>query len=354
MVSCDQLPNSLQITNLNCQSTNHLDVLSEIKNTYESIFAWDIYEKVEKLRNSPTEILSKVTEKEGLIFENNNKFNFDSMYLCLIRCYETFLNGDFSQALSQINDLVQILKCTKMDTFFQPILNACFHVIYATKAYIMAFLNENTQQILKDIKPCLSFNSVEKAAVYAIKSKVFLEYPYKGNKIALRLAEFARDFNSTENHWIIIWLIAKGRQRRFDRDRTLPFRDELEAAKKLCSFEDNPEFLLSASNVFLEAGLDYNMAKQYFTRGFLGGSFSSSLQLLKVECLLDSDNNFSIVLYLDFLYELYTCPMRRLIIVNQILLYYTYIEANPKALINYLDIYLNQDIDYVQKKQQII
>lgn len=227
------------------------------------------------------------------------------MYLRLIRCYETFLNGDFPQALLEINNLIQILKCTKMDTFFEPISDACFHIIYATKAYIMAFLNENTQQviisisediiisiqrlsiltyqlsnnymfpnriiifqILKDIKQYSSFNNVEKAAVYAIKSKVFLEYPHKGIKIALQLAEFARDFNNIEMRWISTWLKAKGRQRRFDRDQTLPFRDELEAAYKLCSCENDPEYLLCASNVFYEAGfiLKLNGNKTYLNR----------------------------------------------------------------------------------------
>lgn len=98
---------------------------------------------------------------------------------------------------------------------------------------------------------------------------------------------------------------------------------------------------------------DYDKAKEYLTKGFSGGSFSSSLQLLKVECLLDSVKNCPVVPYLNYLYEAHTCPKRRLIIITQILLYYIYIEINPKILLNYLNIYLNQDIDYVQKKQHI-
>lgn len=47
---------------------------------------------------------------------------------------------------------------------------------------------------------------------------------------------------------------AKGRKRRYDRKFTLPFRDELEAANKLCVYENNPYFLISASDVFKEAG----------------------------------------------------------------------------------------------------
>lgn len=88
MVSHDLLRNRLQITNSRCQSSNvnYLNVLSEIKNNYESIFAWDVYEKVEKYRNSPTEILDKVTEKDCLQFENNNTFNLER-YKRLLKMY---------------------------------------------------------------------------------------------------------------------------------------------------------------------------------------------------------------------------------------------------------------------------
>lgn len=84
------------------------------------------------------------------------------------------------------------------------------------------------------------------------------------------------------------------------------------------------------------------------------GSFSSSLQLLKVECHLKSADHFPVVKYLNSLYEKFNnCPKRRLIIVSQILLYYVYNEENPKQLLYYLNVYLNEDIDYIQKKQHI-
>lgn len=69
------------------------------------------------------------------------------MYLNLISCYELFLNGEFSKALLNINNLIQTLKSVQMDTFFEPISDACFHVTYSTQAYIMAFSNEDVQQV---------------------------------------------------------------------------------------------------------------------------------------------------------------------------------------------------------------
>lgn len=89
--------------------------------------------------------------------------------------------------------------------------------------------------------------------ICAMKSKVFMEYPCGDNKIALEFAETARNLNDTEIYWTCIWLKAKGRKRRFDKKFILPFRDELEAAKKLSTYEKNPEFLLYASNVYKEA-----------------------------------------------------------------------------------------------------
>lgn len=85
----------------------------------------------------------------------------------------------------------------------------------------------------------------------------------------------------------------------------------------------------------------------------MGGSFSSSLQLLKVQCLLKSVNDFPVVQYLNALYYKYDSPKRRLIIISQLLLYYIFIENNPKQLLHYLNIYLNEDINYIQKKYHI-
>lgn len=108
-------------------------------------------------------------------------------------------------------------------------------------------------QVLKNIKPSSNFNKVERSAVCAIKSIVFLEYPPGGNQIALELVECARSLNYTEVKWISIWLKAKGRKRRFDRALNLPSREELEAANKLSSYE-NAYLLLRASDVYKDAG----------------------------------------------------------------------------------------------------
>lgn len=84
------------------------------------------------------------------------------------------------------------------------------------------------------------------------------------------------------------------------------------------------------------------------------GIFSSSLQLLKVECILKDVCDFPVVQYLNSLLDTYDCPKRRLIIISQILLYYTFIEKNPEQLLHHLNNYLNQNIDDVQKKHHIV
>lgn len=70
------------------------------------------------------------------------------MCLQLISCFEVFLNGEFSKALSDINSLIDVLRCTEMDTFFKPISDVCFHLVHSTQAYMRAFLNENVQQVI--------------------------------------------------------------------------------------------------------------------------------------------------------------------------------------------------------------
>lgn len=101
---------------------------------------------------------------------------------------------------------------------------------------------------------------MERAAVCALKSKVFMEYPPIGNKIALELAESARKLNDTEILWKTIWLQAKGRTRRYDNsmDRTyksMPLSEELSIANLLSSYENRPELWMIASDVFREAGI---------------------------------------------------------------------------------------------------
>lgn len=81
-----------------------------------------------------------------------------------------------------------------------------------------------------------------------------MEYSPGGNSIALELAESSKNFNDAEMFWIKVWLNAKRRARRFDQTPSLPFRDELEAANKLFTLNNNPELLLSAASVYAEAG----------------------------------------------------------------------------------------------------
>lgn len=84
------------------------------------------------------------------------------------------------------------------------------------------------------------------------------------------------------------------------------------------------------------------------------GHFNSSLQLIKVECLLQPMNKFPLVQTLNMIYDVFVSPKRRLIILSQILLYYNYCENNSKELMRYLKLYMEQDIDYTLKKRHLI
>lgn len=70
------------------------------------------------------------------------------MCLRLINCFEIFLNGEFSEAICVIKSLIQSLKNTEIDEFFKSISDVCFHILKATQAYIMAFLDEDVQKVI--------------------------------------------------------------------------------------------------------------------------------------------------------------------------------------------------------------
>lgn len=91
----------------------------------------------------------------------------------------------------------------------------------------------------------------------------------------------------------------------------------------------------------------------YLSRGMAVGDFSSSLQLIKVECMIQPVNEFPLVKSLNMIYNVFPCPPRRLIVLSQILIYYYY-ENNPKELMNYLKLYLDQETDDTFKKKYLI
>jgi len=92
----------------------------------------------------------------------------------------------------------------------------------------------------------------------------------------------------------------------------------------------------------------------YLSRAMASGHFSSSLQLIKVECLLQSVEKFPLVQTLKMIYDVFLSPKRRLIILSQILIYYYYNENNPKEMMHYLKLYMDQDIDDTFKKRHLI
>jgi len=106
---------------------------------------------------------------------------------------------------------------------------------------------------LKDVKHVNIFNKAEKAAICAVKAKVFMKYPIKGNFIALKFADQAIA-NSTEPEWMVIWLKAKGRVRRYSKPFQTPGDDEIDVANMLCSTKTNPKYLMKASYVYKEVG----------------------------------------------------------------------------------------------------
>jgi len=97
-----------------------------------------------------------------------------------------------------------------------------------------------------------------------------MEYAPKGNDIALEFASQACNLHSAEHEWIIIWLKAKGRVRRYYQPFEMPGNDEMDAAKMLCSTNLKSHILIEASQLYKEAGFvskmksDYNESNKFY------------------------------------------------------------------------------------------
>lgn len=83
------------------------------------------------------------------------------------------------------------------------------------------------------------------------------------------------------------------------------------------------------------------------------GDFNSSLQLIKVECLLQSVNSFPYVQSLNMMYDNFPNPPRRLVILIHILMYYNFCEYNPSEMMRYLKMYIDQEVDDTLKLRHL-
>jgi len=93
--------------------------------------------------------------------------------------------------------------------------------------------------------------------------------------------------------------------------------------------------------------MHFSCAKAY-------GNFNSSLQLIKVECLLQSVHKFPYVQKLSEMYYDFPNPKNRVIILIHILIYFIYSDYNPKEIMHYLKLFIDQDIEETIKKRQLM
>lgn len=99
---------------------------------------------------------------------------------------------------------------------------------------------------------------------------------------------------------------------------------------------------------------DYEKSKMHLSRGMAAGNFICALQLIKVECLLQQVDTFPIVQALNKMYDFFQSPNKRLIVLCQILIYYFYNENNPREIMRFLKLYLDQNVDDALKKYYLI
>ncbi|KAL4141617.1 hypothetical protein QTP88_004228 [Uroleucon formosanum] len=414
--------------------------LIKIENDYESIFSWDIKRLTGYSQNRMLNLVDKVRGKQEVItYFNGYKdvFNLNRFYLQLVATYELYNSKRYKESYSEIENIVKFMETCKFDESNELYSSAYHHIARATYAYIAFTLKMDAEKLLNDIKQIKDFNRTEKAAICAVKAIVFMEYPQKGNDIALEFSSQACNLHPAEHEWIIIWLKAKGRVRRYYHPFEMPGIDEMDAVKMLCSTKLKPDILIEASRLYKEAAFvyrvnknyseanklynfsidnikisidlakddtsqlyfillnciddlkqlskstidnlitklanvknsyvdqvlglyylkhekDYVKAKIYLSRGMAAGHFNSALQLIKAECLLQPVDKFPYVQTLNTMYDNFQNPKRRLTILLHILMYFNYCEKNPKEMMHYLKLYIDQDIDDTLKKRHLI
>ncbi|CAI6350792.1 unnamed protein product [Macrosiphum euphorbiae] len=412
--------------------------LRKIENEFESIFSWDIQKLTGINQNLMLNLIDKIREKQEMIIDKDDEFNLNRFYLQLVASYELYNSKNYHESYLEIESVLKFMETCKFDESNEQYSDAYYHIARATNAYIALTLKIDSEKLLKNIKQINNFNRAEKSAVCAVKARIFMEYPPKGNDIALKFADRARTLHSTEPEWIIIWLKAKGRVRRYYEQYKMPGDDEIDAAEMLCSTKTKARLLIQASKLYMEAAFvnklknnkdeskrfynlsyeiteksvelakddtkqlysclltcidypkellsksmmdniitklanvknsrvdqvlgkyylkhekDYEKAKMHLSRGMAAGHFSSSLQLIKVECLLQPVDKFPLVKTLNMMYDVFPSPKRRLVILSQILIYYNYCENNPKEMMRFLKMYIDQDIDDTFKKRHLI
>jgi len=99
---------------------------------------------------------------------------------------------------------------------------------------------------------------------------------------------------------------------------------------------------------------DYVKARIHFSLGMKAGNFYCALQFIKAECLLQAVDKFPYVQTLNTMYNDFENPKRRLTILSHILIYFNYCEQNPKEMMRYLKLYMDQDIQDAVKKSHLI
>lgn len=403
--------------------------LNEIKNNYESIFSWDIQKLTGVNLCMQLNLIDKIRDKQEIITAMDDEFDLNRFYLQLVASYELYNSKSYKESYLEIQGAVKYLKNCKFDKSNVQYFDAYYHITQATNAYVALTLKIDSEKLLNDVKHIKYFNRSEKAAIYAVKAKIFMEYPHEGNDMALKFANQARYLDSIEPEWIVIWLKAKGRVRRYYEKFRAPDDDEIDAVKMLSTTQSKLHILIQALQVYEEAGFikknannrnesnhfyklasditkraielakddtkqlifillssyssydksimsnliakltnvqnsrvdqflgfyylkhekDYVKAKIHFIRAMDAGDFNSSMQLIKIECMLQSVNSFPYVQSLNMMYDNFPTPSRRLIILIHILMYYNFCENNPSELMRYLKMYTDQEIDDILK-----
>lgn len=116
---------------------------------------------------------------------------------------------------------------------------------------------------MNNVKPISELNDIEKSAIHAVKSLIFIKYPSISKFIAFREADKALELNPTEPEWMHIWLLAKGPYNREYNNFAKPDLKERKVAEDLYNLSHSYWHLMSVGDVFIKVSLQFTSKEEH-------------------------------------------------------------------------------------------
>ncbi|XP_050544978.1 uncharacterized protein LOC126907616 isoform X2 [Daktulosphaira vitifoliae] len=259
--SCSEIGND-SISEINSEENNmpsssddysQSDILKKL-NDLQCPFTWN-------LKSNKKHIIEHIENKYGKynLDISSSKFTFERFIGNLIISYELFHKSNHEIAQLKIFEIGKWLEelDNGTDEFYHSIKIGLKHVMMSTFAHMLFATNstDQTQWFLDDISVFGIIPDKPRAAVYAIKAAVYLEYATnsKSFKKANEYVKKACDLNPTCSYWFYLLSIILTVERQFlHTNKSRPSEEEKNAIQNAILLSDGCNTKYNFHRMFLE------------------------------------------------------------------------------------------------------